>query len=177
MQSQQGFPATVAKNFFLPSPPPPPTQSPESHGQGIVVGQGQQGGPGRVFTVDEHLQVPVQSIAGSRKSRQWQLESSRQRKMDVFKNMRMKASGGAMPSWHGGQTGLVNQDKQFQGIGKGNAELSKQAHLDISRQKDITVEGEALIPTSLLRDSGRGSADTQAGQAWLLNRAQQRGVA
>lgn len=166
MRNRQGFPSQVERSFF----------NPQNQGQGGSTGQGPNrpppppsidpSGPD-MFTVDRHLEIPTDTFARSRGSRNWQMEGSRQGRRESTIDRRGTVGVGSQADITGG----MNRRQQG-GVVQGQLDTSNQAQLEASGQTDVTVEGEALVPTRLLTNSGQGTFGPQDRMSSAVNRGQ-----
>ena len=120
LRQRPGFPAAVQRSFFN------PVNDPRQSDQGV-------------FTIDRHLEVPQSSVA--RGHSRFEMQGSRQGKTEATRIGQFSAAGvhprmnGVMD--HGGPSAVA----------QGQMEASKEAQLGASGQTEVTIEGEASVPT------------------------------
>ena len=166
----QGFPGQIERTFFLTgSPPKAPQLNPQPKPAGSKVGQWLFGGSNpEMFTIDKHIQMPAQSITGSRGSKKWKFESSSQKHTET--DSQMAALKDASLSQQEGQTGAISQKPRPGGIDLGATQFSRESKLDVTGKRDRGVEGKAEIRQPVVHSATKEAADLQAGNMWELAR-------
>ena len=166
----QGFPGQIERTFFLTgSPPKAPQLNPQPKPAGSKVGQWLFGGSSpEMFTIDKHIQMPAQSITGSRGSKKWKFESSSQKHTET--DSQMAALNDASLSQQEGKTGAISQKQRPGGIGLDATQFSRESKLDVTGKRDLGVEGKAVVGQPVVHSATKEAADLQAGNMWELTR-------